>query len=326
MPNDAATGTEQVGDHLGSSSRQGLPSISILMPTKNRIDELLETLDSITGQEHPPEEVVIIDQSTEDCGDLVRSKFASRPEINLVYIWDPEIPGLVPARDVGVARSTSEIVFFIDDDITLDLDCVGNLAQRYADNPEFAGICGVDVDGALIPWWLVIARKAYMLGPFNDDRSLTNKRFKNLKEPQPARLVSGGYISYRKSVFDEFQFEGKLWGHRWNSSIDFSYRVSAKYLVVLDPLVRVRHRIPYGTYTAEEFVRIRVAGAFFFFKRNIKKTPVGWATFSWLLLAIFLRSAVLGIQRRLFRKTIWAFFVEARKGISFLKHPFEGSY
>ena len=302
MPDDGAISTMPGGDHSGDSSARALPSISILMPTKNRIEELLETLDSITGQDHPPEEVVIIDQSAENCEDLVRPKFASSPEINLVYIWDPEIPGLVPARIVGVNRSSSEIVFFIDDDITLDLDCVGKLAQRYADNPDFAGICGVDVDGAAIPWWLVIARKAYMLGPFNDDRSLTNKRFKGLTDPQPARLVSGGYISYRKSVFDEFEFEGKLWGHRWNSSIDFSYRVSAKYPVVLDPLVRVRHRIPYGTYTAEEFVRIRVAGAFFFFKRNIKKSPVGWATFSWLLLALFLRSAVLGVQRRSFRQ------------------------
>lgn len=326
MSDDATIETKPTDSDQNSASRGAMPSISILMPTKDRIELLLETLDSVTEQEYPPDEVVIIDQSAEDCGDLIRARFETSPEIDLQYIWDPSIPGLVPARIVGVERATSDVVFFIDDDITLNLDCVGKLAQRYADNPDLMGICAVDIDGADIPWWLVIARKSYMLGPFNDDRSITNKRYKTLTETQPARLVSGGYISYKKSIFDEFEFEDKLWGHRWNSTIDFSYRVSAKYPVVLDPLVQVRHRIPYGTYTAEEFVRIRVAGAFFFFKRNVTKSPIGWSTFSWLLFAIFLRSAVLGVQRRSFRSVIWAYFAELRKGLSFLKRPFEGAY
>lgn len=89
-------------------------------------------------------------------------------------------------------------------------------------------------------------------------------------------------------------------------------------------MVRVRHRIPNGTYTAEEFVRTRVAGVFFF-KGNINKSPVGWTTFSWLLLAIFLRNNLLGLQRRLHCKRIGAFFVEARKG-SLSQKPLEGSY
>lgn len=75
MSHDAAMGANPEADRHDDSSDQRLPSISILMPTKDRIEELLETLDSITGQEHPPEEVVIIDQSAEDCELLVATLY-----------------------------------------------------------------------------------------------------------------------------------------------------------------------------------------------------------------------------------------------------------
>ena len=133
-------------------------------------------------------------------------------------------------------------------------------------------------------------------------------------------------MSYRRNIFDEFQFEGRLWGHRWNSSIDFSYRVSAKYPLVIDPAVRIRHRLPYGTHTPEDFVRIRVAGAFFFFERNVPKTIVNQACFLWLLLAIFVRSVSRGLETGRLRKTIRTFAEELRKGRRFLRAPFPASY
>lgn len=301
-------------------------TVGIVIPTKNRHGELVETVAAIGDQIRMPEELIIIDQSVTSSEDAVREILSGHPDLTLKYVWDPQIAGLVEARIKGVELSSTDIIFFVDDDTTLDPDCISNLGDRYIEHPEYGGISGVDVSGTSIPWWLVLARRAYMLGPYADHRSIMNKRHKSLSKPRPSRLVSGGYMSFRRSVFSEFEFEKDLWGHRWNGSIDFSYRVSAKYPVVIDPQVRVVHRNPYGTYSVEDFVRVRVAGAFFFFKRNITKSPVGWACFSWLLTAILVRSIVLGFQRKGLRRAVTTFFVELRKGISFIKKPFAGSY
>ena len=301
-------------------------TVAIVIPTKNRHDLLLETVDKIADQRRLPDELLIIDQSELSCESRLQDVLKRRPDLNLRYIWDPQIPGLVAARIKGIEESSSEIIFYVDDDTSLDPDCIANLADRYMEHPEYAGISGVDVGGASVPWWLVIARRAYMLGQLSDPRSLTNKRYMSMSQPRPTRLVSGGWVSYRRRIFSEFQFEDKLWGHRWNSSIDFSYRVSAKYPIVIDPLVRVLHRDPYGTHSPDEFVRIRVAGAFFFFQRNIKKSIFGWACFLWLLTAIFVRSIWRGFQKQALRRTVATFFAELRKGISFIKKPFEASY
>ena len=311
----------------GPLGGQGAPTVSILIPTKNRHEDLMETLRAIVAQTRPPEEVIIIDQSPTGCEpEAAAIVAASGKPIRLNYLWAPEIQGLVAARNRGVAEATSDIVFFVDDDITLAPECIAHLVARYLEYPQVAGICGVDVSGAEVPWWLVLARRAYMLGPFQDERSLVNKRHQGLSEPIRARLISGGLMSYRRRIFDEFQFEGRLWGHRWNSSNDFSYRVSDKYPLLIDPKVCVRHRKPYGDYTPEEFVRVRVSGTFFFFSRNIKRDFVGWASFIWILVAIFVRSVWRGISARALWRTLWAFFTEVRKGVQFLRKPFEASY
>ena len=301
-------------------------SLSLIIPTKSRQADLLETIDSIVRQSRRPNAIIIIDQSaTSSAAEVQRATQAAAP-MEVKYFWTPEIKDLVAARERGIAEASSEIVFFVDDDITLMPDCVERLIERYRSHSDIMGICGVDISGQSVPWWLVLARRAYMLGPFRDERSLVNKRHQKLTEPIRARLISGGLMSYRRSVFQEFRFEGALWGHRWNSSNDFSYRVSAKYPMVIDPLVRVNHRKPYGDYTPEEFVKVRVAGTFFFFSRNIKKNLRGWLAFMWVLVAIFIRSIWRGLQARALPATLRTFFSEVRRGIKFLREPFEAPY
>ncbi len=301
-------------------------TVAIVIPTKGRPNDLAETVRSIAAQTRAPHELIIVDQSPASCEDRVRQLTAGCSDLQLKYFWAPEVPGLVQAREKGVQAASSNVIFFIDDDVTLDPDCIHALIERYQELPNVAGICGVDIGGAEVPWWLVLARRAYMLGAFKDERSVMNKRYAQLGAPQSVRLFSGGWMSYRRWVFDKFQFEGKLWGHRWNSSIDFSYRVSARFPLVIDPKVRIWHRRPYGTHTPEEFVRIRVSGTFFFFSRNVKRNFWGWLSFGWVLCAIFIRSVWRGLQTKALPRTLRTFFEELRKGFAYLRHPFPGSY
>jgi glycosyltransferase involved in cell wall biosynthesis len=301
-------------------------TIAIIIPTKNRPDDLIETVRSIVAQTCLPRQLIIVDQTAQSCAEAINTIVRDHPAMRTEYLWAPELPGLIDARNKGLEHATSDIVLFIDDDITLNPDCIDKLTTRYLQHPEYAGICAVDVRGATIPWWLVIARRSYMQGPFTDFRSLMNKQHKQLTEPRHVRLVSGGYMSYRRWVFDEFHFEDRLWGHRWNGSIDLSYRVSANYPVVIDPLVRVDHRKPYGTYNPEEFVRVRVAGTFFFFQRNVKKDLTGWFSFMLVIFAIFIISIRRGLQARALLRTIRAFSGELRRGLRFVRHPFPETY
>lgn len=318
--------TTAATSQAGARDDTATVKVSIVIPTKGRPKDLLETLHSIVSQEQHPYELIIIDQSAQSAQAEVQLLVGGSQDMIVKYVWAPDIPGLVQARVRGVQEAAGNSIFFIDDDVTLDPSCIRYLAARYAEQPEVAGICGVDTGGADVPWWLVLARRSYMLGTFHDERSVMNKRYAQLSDPRRVRLFSGGWMSYRKWLFDEFQFEGQLWGHRWNSSIDFSYRVSAKYPLIIDPKVRIWHRRPYGDHTPQQFVRIRVSGTFFFFSRNVKKNIRGWLSFFWVLVAIFVRSVWRGLQTNALPATLTTFFGEVRKGMGFLKRPFTASY
>ena len=153
-----------------------------------------------------------------------------------------------------------------------------------------------------------------------------NKQCLGLSDTRRVNLVSGGYMSYQRRIFDEFEFEGEMWGHRWNRSIDFSFRVASKYPIVIDPTVQVSHRNAYGDHTPEEFVRIRVSGTFFFFQRNVRKSWINYGYFLLVLLAILVRTIYRGFETKALRRVLRAFFGEVRRGLKYLKEPLKDSY
>ena len=115
--------TESFEQH---KNRQGAErtslTVSMIIPTKNRPGELLQTLQSIAVQARLPDELIIIDQSAVNIEEEIQRLVGSCPGLTLKYRWMPEVAGVVQARIRGVGEATSDVVFFVDDDITLETE------------------------------------------------------------------------------------------------------------------------------------------------------------------------------------------------------------
>lgn len=275
--------------------------ISVIIPTKNRREDLLVTLSSIIQQSRPPEEVVIIDQSQKDCKEEILELFkADGNKSELIYIWDKGISGLTEARATGFKKSRGEVVFFIDDDITLEKDCIRNLLQTYERYPYLDGIGGVDTSWENRNLFLLLLSSFFACGPFSLKKGgwfftgwIPHYFHNRLTTPYPSRWLLGGLMSFKRSVVEEVMFDEQLVGHGFSDSKDFTFRASERHSLAFDPTVKCYHRggtVP--LYNMEQDHEKRVSGEWYFFRKNIEITPMNvlffiWRMFGSLLVALF---------------------------------------
>ncbi len=88
--------------------------VSIVIPTYNGADTLHDQLDSITRQSIEPDEVLIADNGSTDDSRAVAERFSDRLPIRIVDAAARR--GNAPARNLGAAASSGDIILFLDQD------------------------------------------------------------------------------------------------------------------------------------------------------------------------------------------------------------------
>ena len=106
--------------------------ISVIIPTYNRGDRIIATLNAVAKQLRPADEIiVVIDGSTDDTAQIV-GNFESKLPIKTV-----EIPngGRSVARNTGVSHSTGDLLIFFDDDMRPFPECLNDHISHHLKHP-----------------------------------------------------------------------------------------------------------------------------------------------------------------------------------------------
>ncbi|AEC51975.1 putative protein Glycosyltransferase, family 2 [Pyrococcus sp. NA2] len=216
--------------------------ISIIISTLyKRPKELKECLESIIRQTVKPMEVIIINSSSNDSWESVKSEFENifnkMRSVGIVvkHITLPNA-SLPHARNTGAKLGKGEILLFLDDDVILERDYIENLIKVYEEYPNAMGVQGfitnrINPNNPLIRfsflkflWWL-LHRGYYEVNG--------HKQLPSLFEILPYKLTrvikresfSGTNMSYRRKVFEILEFDERLKRYATGEDKDFSYRV-----------------------------------------------------------------------------------------------------
>lgn len=111
------------------------PSVSLVICTRHRPDELRNCLQGISRLNPGPDEILVIDNSDGDAA----TESAARA-YGVRYLVERG-PGLSYARNRGLAESSSEIVLYIDDDAVPEEDWLGQIVAPFVD-PQMAMVSG----------------------------------------------------------------------------------------------------------------------------------------------------------------------------------------
>jgi GT2 family glycosyltransferase len=125
------------------------PTLSIVVPTVGRSRWLLPLLDQVRQQARAHDEILVVDQSDapgrQALEDYAQSAGDPRLQVHIL-----EHRSLPRARNIGIARSSGEVVVFFDDDVVLHEGCLEGHRGAYAD-PTVGGATGRIRERALRP-------------------------------------------------------------------------------------------------------------------------------------------------------------------------------
>lgn len=226
----------------GDESTAAEAGSTLIVCTRNRPDDLRLCLEAVRESTLLPH-VIVVDGSDDD-GSLAISRVAAAewPGSALRHLRTEA--GLARQRNTGVDHvpTASSIVHFIDDDTEVEPDYFATIMRTFADDPAVAGVGGLQTNAR--PMQVKPLRRFFLLqGP---DAAVVLSSGRN-SYPWGASTVTdaewlvGACMSYRLGVFSEELFDGRLEGYSWGEDYDFSYRVSRRHRLVLNPSARLVH-------------------------------------------------------------------------------------
>lgn len=221
---------------------------SVIICTRNRLQDVLTFLPTLTTQTEPATELIFVDSSTEplETVPVFQELFNSQnfPETRLVYVHTQ--PGLTFQRNRGIQQATGDIVFFFDDDVTLEKDYLEVMRQTYERNSDFAGGMGTVTN--LKPYSFNLYRLFRII--FLLDRNHASGNFTLSGMPTHTygnsdfsctQVLGGCCMSFRSWALEKQKFDEKLRFYGYMEDCDISKRLSDNFQLFYQPAARLAH-------------------------------------------------------------------------------------
>jgi len=240
----------------GSLAKQGVKEVgkfkhrlSILIPTRDRPEDLRRLLASINGQTVLPERVIVVASGTA----ASREATSGFPRLNIQYIHVNQA-GTSWQRNVGI-RSLDPgctLVGFFDDDVVLEPDALEKMLAFWETAPPEVGGAGFNFNNVLD----LITQRKWSLN------SLVRLYEKLVIRNEPrGRVLPSGLptpifptsetvrvdwletlaLTLRREVVEEFAFDDFFAGYSYLEHVEYTYRVSRRYKLFAVSNARVTH-------------------------------------------------------------------------------------
>lgn len=262
--------------------------LSVVICTKDRPVELRRCLDSLAIQSRLPEELIVVDASATPAREVV-ADFASVAAERCAVQLIPAEPGLPRQRNIGARAATGEVVVYLDDDVVLEEEYLAAIEEVYLRDPDgrIGGVGGAQVPDPTprLSYLRRIWDKLFLLETYGSGRVKASGAPSYLFTPMgqtDVEFLSGCNMSFRRSVLERFAFDERRKGYAHGEDLEFSFRVSRHFRLVLTPGARLDHRhAPNGRPSLRLGTEQALFNRFLFARDHVVKSPLGWAVFLW---------------------------------------------
>jgi len=232
MMTDRSTAAAEV------SSAFGRLTLSVVVCTRDRPRALEACVRSVMSQAVLPCEVIVVDDG--ELSEQDRKMLASMceaKEVPFVYLKkEPSrrFPCLPASRNLAVRHARGDIVQFLDDDVTLDPQFLGEILRLYTD--DFEG-CLIGTDGVLhephqvglgarVFDWLFRVAGWWALEPRHRGRPRQPACVRDPCRATPTLKIVGATMAFRQGVLRDDPFDEAMTDYALGEDRDAAYRLS----------------------------------------------------------------------------------------------------
>ncbi|WP_221801437.1 glycosyltransferase family 2 protein [Oceanobacter mangrovi] len=291
--------------------------ISAIIPTYHRPVDLNKCLESILRQTLLPDEVILIDDG--DLGGFPMRERLEARGIECVY-FQKSIPGVTESRNKAAEIARGELLVFLEDDVVLFDNYIEELIRVYREydqDGQLGGVGGIIDNESLSVFERVFERIPFILfgiSGWREGRVLRSGFATDygrtgfpISKVEPVDFLLGGVSSFKREVFEHYQFSNRYRsasGYGQGEDKEFSYRVSKRYRLLVNPAARLCH-YPAPKKNFNRFIKGRafVLSRYYFFVESVKRSPLDWFFFWYAVLGYVLYAATRVLLT--FRKKEW---------------------
>ncbi len=238
------------------------PSWSLVVATLNREECLLRSLLANSNQTRPPKQIIVVDSSAD--WEKVRARALAEvapkaPHIEWIYMGSDQRSS-TRQRNLGFAKCTADVVFFLDDDSFMYRDCAAEIMRVYEgdDRAEIGGVSATlesAHEGAAAPAarsedGIAGRLKRAVQSMWDQEKLFIPYDGRFHRRPIGAReealvsvpLFHGCRMTFRsEAVRAAGGFEEMLIRTAYGEDGDFSYRISREHALVVAPRAKLYH-------------------------------------------------------------------------------------
>lgn len=117
------------------------PLVSVVIPTYNRRDEVIDAIESALGQDYPDKEVIVVDDgSTDSTGVFLKERYSGK--IRYIYQENKEKSA---ARNRGIREAKGEFLCMLDSDDIMLPGAMKKMAGCFNAHPDADAVYGLTI-------------------------------------------------------------------------------------------------------------------------------------------------------------------------------------
>ena len=264
-----------------SLAKLDLIQLGIIVPTKDRPQEMNRLLESIYKQSYLAKTLIVVDGS----GESIEAGLLRDPRVELIYVRVLP-PSLTVQRNRGVQAIPEGLthVGFLDDDIVLLDGAVEALVHGLAEDVDTLGGVSFNIieDAKSTPSWILrlLGLHPMRIGQVSKGGSVAANV--NVTATRDTKFLCGGATVWRVDVLRKFKFDEALKGYALWEDVDFSYRVSKHWALRVIESAKVLHlHVPSSQPNAARFLGdLEIVDRFYFCMKHrpeMSRLATTWA-------------------------------------------------